>query len=119
VNGQDPQLPNGYREAIVTAITVILAFSLYFLRFWSLEAEGEWTVPSLIAALLMLVSTIIQIVALGRSLRVADNDPQVYAVTLKIFMLGVALALAGVVVAAVAYSGTGPQDRSALTVITG
>ncbi|MBS3649867.1 hypothetical protein KEU06_14740 [Pseudaminobacter sp. 19-2017] len=104
MNGQDPEVPNGYREAIVTAITVILAFSLYFLRFWSFEAEGEWTVASLLAALLMVVSTIIQIVALGRSLRLADNDPQVYAVTLKVFMLGVALALASVVAAAIAYS---------------
>ena len=103
MSGQDPEVPNGYRQAIVTAITVILAFSLYFLRFWTFEAEGEWTIPAAAAALLLVASTIIQIVALGRSLRVEDNDPRIYAATVKVFMAGVALALAGVVVAAASY----------------
>ena len=104
MNEREPEVPNGYRQAIVTAITVILAFSLYFLRFWSFEAEGDWSLASLPAAFLMLLSTIVQIVALGRSLSLADNDLRNYAVTLKVFMIGVSLALASVVAAAVAYS---------------
>ena len=35
-------LPNGYRQGIITAITVLLGFSLLFLRFWSFEAPGRW-----------------------------------------------------------------------------
>lgn len=92
-------LPAGYRPAIVTAITVILGFSLYFLRYWSFEAPGEWTLPSLLAAFGMLLSVIIQIIALGRALRLADDHPLVYAVTLRIFMSGLVLAIMSVVAA--------------------
>ena len=34
-------LPPGYREGIITAITVLLGFSLAFFRFWGFEAEGS------------------------------------------------------------------------------
>ena len=33
-------VPAGYREGIVGAITVVLGFSLLFMRYWSLEAPG-------------------------------------------------------------------------------
>ena len=33
-------LPVGYRQGVITAITVMLGFSLYFLRFWNFEATG-------------------------------------------------------------------------------
>lgn len=98
-------MPNGYRQAIVTAITVILAFSLYFLQFWGFEAEGDWTGLTLISAIIMLMSIIAQTVALWRSLQVADDNPAIYAITLRWFMSGVVLALISVAWAAVAFSG--------------
>ena len=39
-------IPQGYRQGIVTAITVLLGFSLTFFRFWGFEASGDWTVAS-------------------------------------------------------------------------
>ena len=33
-------LPPGYREGIITAITVIIGFSLSFVRYWAFEAPG-------------------------------------------------------------------------------
>ena len=42
---QRTPLPPGYREGIITAITVLLGFSLTFFRFWGFEAEGQWTFP--------------------------------------------------------------------------
>ena len=35
-------VPWGYRPGIITAITVFLAFSLAFLRYWGFEAPGRW-----------------------------------------------------------------------------
>jgi hypothetical protein len=40
----DLVIPNGYRQGLITSITVILAFSLAFLRFAAFEpASGPWT----------------------------------------------------------------------------
>lgn len=36
-------LPAGYRQGIITAITVLPGFSLTFFRFWGFEAPGQWT----------------------------------------------------------------------------
>jgi hypothetical protein len=102
---QPTVVPNGYRQAIVTAITVILGFSLYFLRYWSFEASGDWTVPSVIAAAAMLVSIVVQVVALARSLSLSDDNPKAYSTTVRVFIWGVVLALASVVFASVTVSG--------------
>ena len=42
-------VPDGYRQGLITAITVLLGFSLSFLRFWGFEAPGEWTLRSVIS----------------------------------------------------------------------
>src|SRR5260370_25495807 len=57
-------LPAGYRQGIISAITVLLGFSLLFLRYWSFEASGEWTVVSFVAAVLLHVSLLPRIFAL-------------------------------------------------------
>lgn len=101
VNGGKP-LPSGYRQGVVTAISVILGFSLYFLRFWSLEAEGDWTWMSVCAAVPIILSIGCLAVALWRSLQVADDDEPVYRRTLKWFLSGILLALVGVIASAIA-----------------
>lgn len=95
-------LPAGYRQGVVTAISVILGFSLYFLRFWSLEAEGDWTWLSVGAAVPTILSIACLAVALWRSLQVADDDEPVYRRTLKWFLSGILLALLGVIASAIA-----------------
>ena len=99
-------LPNGYRQGVITAITVMLGFSLYFLRFWNFEAPGDWTVLSICAAVLMLLSIVLQLVALWRSLQVADDAEPVYRRTLQWFLCGIVSALLGVVIASLAYVGS-------------
>ena len=47
---QHRPLPQGYRQGIITAITVLLGFSLAFFRFWGFEASGEWAPRSIIPA---------------------------------------------------------------------
>jgi hypothetical protein len=38
---QPSSVPQGYRQGLITAITVLLGFSLAFLRSWGFEASGE------------------------------------------------------------------------------
>src|SRR4029434_3988588 len=64
---QHRPLPEGYRQGIITAITVLLGFSLALFRFWGFEAPGEWTSRSIIAAGTMIIAVLLQIVALVRS----------------------------------------------------
>ena len=98
-------LPNGYRQGVITAITVMLGFSLYFLRFWNFEATGAWTALSVTAALLMLVAVALQLTALWRSLQVADDFEPVYRRTLQWFLAGIIAALLGVAIASLAFAG--------------
>ena len=95
-------LPVGYRQGVITAITVTLGFSLYFLRFWNFEAPGTWSRLSICAAALVVLSVLVQLVALWRSLQVADDVEPVYRITLRWFMAGVVLTLLGVLIATAA-----------------
>ncbi len=97
-------LPAGYRQGVVTAISVILGFSLYFLRFWSIEAPGDWTWISEAAAVPIVVSTGCLSVALWRSLQVEDDDEPVYRKTLKWFLAGILFSVLGVLASAIALS---------------
>ena len=79
-------LPVGYRQGIITAITVLLGFSLLFFRYWDFELPGSWTVSAILAALLLGVSILLQFVSLWRSLQLKDDDEAEYAITLRWFL---------------------------------
>jgi hypothetical protein len=97
-------LPAGYRQGIISAITVLLGFSLLFLRYWSFEAEGEWTVVSFIAALLLALAIILELFALWRSLQVEDDDEPRYRTTLRWFFSSVLTLLVSLLLAALTAS---------------
>jgi len=93
-------LPTGYRQGIITAITVLLGFSLIFFRYFDFELPGEWRASSIIAAIVMAVSILLQFVSLWRSLQLKDDDEVEYKVTLRWFLFSgilllVSLAFAG------------------------
>jgi hypothetical protein len=90
---QHRPLPQGYRQGIITAITVLLGFSLALFRFWGLEAEGEWTLRSIIAA------------GLFRSLRLEDDDPNEYRKTVVWFTTSAVVLLVGLLFATVVFAG--------------
>jgi hypothetical protein len=94
-------LPNGYRQGIVSAVTIFIGFSLAFLRFWAFEAPGHWTLRALLVALLLAVPILLEIYVLFRSLRVADDDETEYAETIRWFVISVVAMLIAIVVAAV------------------
>ena len=87
--------PAGYRQGIITAITVLLGFSLAFLRFWGLEASGQWTVRSVLSTLTLVLAVVLQIVALFRSLRIEDDDEREYRKTVRWFIASAVVTLLG------------------------
>lgn len=99
-----PGLPVGYRQGLITAITVMLGFTLAFLRFWTFEAPGTWTMMSLVATTGLTLALVLQIVALVRSLRLEDEDPPVYRTTVRWFVASVVVLGAALLGAAVVYA---------------
>lgn len=93
-------VPWGYRPGIITAITVFLAFSLAFLRYWGFEAPGRWHWYSVVSICVLAASVVLQIVALFRALRLEDIQPAVYRVTVRWFAVAVVVMVIGVLLAA-------------------
>jgi len=100
VGARADTVPWGYRPGIITAITVFLAFSLAFLRYWGFEAPGHWRWYSVFPICLMAASVLLQLVALFRALRLEDVQPAVYRVTVRWFVAAVSVMVAGVLLAA-------------------
>ena len=103
-----PGLPDGYRAGIIIAITAMLGFSMAFLRYWSFEAGGSWAWYSIFSTGLLGISVLLQLVSLFRALRIQDNEEPVFRVTVRCFIVSVALMVAGVLLAAVEISATAP-----------
>lgn len=85
------EVPTGYRQAIVSAITVLLGFSLLFLRFFNFEMPGDWSFSSRVAAMFLGLSIIVQCGTLARALRPEDDELSEYRKTLRWFIRGLAL----------------------------
>jgi heme O synthase-like polyprenyltransferase len=100
-------IPTGYRQGIITAITVLLGFSLAFFRYWGFEASGAWSATSIIAAITFVAAIVLQIVALFRSLRLVDDDRREYEQTVRWFIASSIVLLVGLLIAVVVYAGTG------------
>ena len=97
-------LPNGYRQGIITAITVVLGFSLVFLRVWSMELPGEWDPLSIASTVLTGLSTLGLGMTLWRSLQVEDDEVLEYKKTLRWFLGSTSLLVMGVLLSALSYS---------------
>lgn len=104
--GTTPSVPEGYRSGIITAITVLLGFSLSFLRYWGFEAAGEWTLQSIVSTGMLVLAIALQIYALFRSLRVEDNQVGEYRNTVAWFTASAVALLFGLLLAGLEYSGT-------------
>lgn len=100
--GDSPRkpLPQGYRQGIITAITVLLGFSLGFLKFWGMEAPGQWTFMSVFPAAMLTAAIVFQIVALYRALRLADDEEHEHQKTVLWFIVSAVMLLLGLISAA-------------------
>ena len=101
---QHTSLPEGYRQGIITAITVFLGFSLAFFKFWTFEAPGEWTGRSVAATVTIAVAVGLQIVALFRSLRLEDDSETEYRKTVRWFIASAVVLLVGLLVTVVVFA---------------
>ncbi|MDB5767719.1 MAG: hypothetical protein JWQ61_2533 [Collimonas fungivorans] len=94
------QVPQGFRPGLITAITVLLGFSLTFLRFWGVEDVSHWTWHALGVTFALGVVIALQIVALFRALRIEDDEVREYRKTVRWFIASTILLLVGLLVAA-------------------
>jgi hypothetical protein len=92
-------LPQGYRQGIITAITVLLGFSLGFLRFWGFDLPGPWTLASVLPTATLILAITLQIFALYRSLRLEDDEEREYRKTMQWFIASAVVLLVGLGIA--------------------
>jgi hypothetical protein len=93
------ELPQGYRAGLITAITVLLGFSLGFLRYWGLDAPGEWSALSVLPGAALFLGTLLQILTLYRALRLEDEAEDEYRKTVRWFIASALVLLVGVTAA--------------------
>jgi heme A synthase len=84
---------------LITAITVLLGFSLGFLRYWGFDAPGEWSVVSVLPGMVLFLAILLQILALYRALRLEDEAEDEYRKTTRWFMASAVLLLLGLIAA--------------------
>lgn len=99
-------LPAGYRQGVITAVTVFIGFSLAFLRYWAFEAPGDWTARSFATLVVMLLPILAQIYTLYRALLIEDDHEATYRVTVRWFLWSVIAMLVAVCIAAAVISST-------------
>ena len=99
-------IPPGYQQAVVTAITVFLAFSLAFIRFWSFEATGTWWWGAIVSEILLITSILIQIFVLARALNLKNETKDDYNKTVKWFLRSVVILVIGLIFSGIIYSDT-------------
>jgi hypothetical protein len=65
-------------------------------RYWTFEAEGEWSAASIASAILLAIAIALEFIALWRALLPSDDDEPVYHVTLRLFFASVLVLAAAV-----------------------
>ena len=96
---------NGFRTGIITAITVLLGFSLAFFRFWGFEAPGKWSIGSVLSTGALMVAVLLQVISLFRALRLEDDEPAVYRTTVRWFIASAVALVIALMLAFVEFSG--------------
>lgn len=101
------RVSDGYRQGIITAITVFMGFSLAFLHYWVFDAPGVWTGASGIATVALVAAILLELWALFRALRLADDDEGEYEKTVVWFVTSAGVLFLGLFLAAIVISRHG------------
>ena len=103
-------LPAGYRQGLITSVTIVLTATILYLRYIVIEpASDDWTPWGVVSAIFGGISLLAQLFTLWRSLQPIDEHIAVYKVTLRWFAFAVLLlvcSLAAITVASVVYVDT-------------
>ena len=98
-----------FRNGSLTAISVLVGFSLSFLSRWA-GTPGQWHVADLIAVTLIVVGNGLQIWALSSMLFVSSLIAEKYTRAIRLFLAGLAIVALGIAAAIVAdVAGLGPS----------
>jgi hypothetical protein len=102
---EEPKAPQAriepeFRNGSLTAISVIVGFSLSFLSRWA-GTPGKWHAADLFAVGLIVAGSAAQIWALGAMLFVSSMVLANYQRAIRTFLVGLALVAAGVAIALV------------------
>jgi len=87
-----------FRNGSLTAISVLVGFSLSFLSRWA-GTPGQWRAPDLLAVALIVVGSALQIWALGSMLFVSSLEAANYRRAIRIFLIGLGVVAIGVALA--------------------
>jgi hypothetical protein len=90
-------IPPGFRQCLVTAITVFLAFSLAFVKYWSFDTEGVWWWGNLLTEIILIASIILQIYVLARALNINDDKTDEYKKTVRYFLRSICILILSVI----------------------
>src|SRR5438874_12547199 len=99
------KVPQGYRQALLTGVGVMLAFSFAYLKFLVIDPEsGCWTLLGVIAAAFAFLALGFHLHVLWRGLQVQDDYRDVYAVTVRRFGWGIWALVASAAVLLIAFN---------------
>ncbi len=116
-NGRPPNTPQAegetidatFRNGSLTAISVVVGFSLSFLTRWA-GLPGPWRAIDLVALLAIILGIAFQIAALASLLSIHSLLLRNYNRAVRIFLIGLALVAAGVGLAIAGdLAGYGPR----------
>jgi len=99
------ELPAGYRQGVLAVETIVFGFSLSFLKFWSFDTAGSWSLQGIAAVLLLAISILVQIFVMWRSLDPDDSRLVEYRRTRRLLMLSMAFLFLAVVFSVIVDSG--------------
>lgn len=102
------QLPSGYRQGLMTAISIITGFTLSFVRYWSFEDKSNWNEVNISISMIMILSLLMQFAAFTRALSPADSILKNYNKTLRIFLSSVVILIFAVFSGAIYSAGLVP-----------
>jgi hypothetical protein len=98
---ETPRISPEFRNGSLTAVSVIVGFSLSFLSRWA-GTPGKWHVADLVAVVLIVAGSAAQIVSLGAMLFVSSMLLANYERAIRIFLVGLTLVAFGVAIALLA-----------------
>ncbi len=101
-------LPAGFRQGVISAITVVIGFSLLFLRYWGFESKGRVTATAVVAGVVLMAAILLEFYALFRALQPEDEQVSEYRRTLRWFMASIVVLFASIVIASIATTGIAP-----------
>jgi hypothetical protein len=98
-----------FRNGSLTAISVLVGFSLSFLSRWA-GTSGQWHVADLIAVTLIVIGIGLQIWALSSMLFISSLIAEKYMRAVRLFLAGLAVVAIGIAAAILAdIAGLGPS----------